>query len=75
MSQESKTPQLDALAMILQSSLRRAYDDTEGRIIGASANSIMDKIHADLITGQENAAALEAIKAEQAAKGQQDQEG
>jgi hypothetical protein len=70
MTQESKTPQLDALAMILQSALRRAYDETEGAIISASANSILDKIRADLITGQENAAALEAIKSEQAAKGE-----
>ena len=69
MTQESKTPHLDALAMILQSSLRRAYDDTEGAIIAASANSILDKIRADLIAGQDNAAALEAVKAEQAAKG------
>ena len=71
MTQESKTPQLDALAMILQSALRRAYDDTEGAIIAASANSILAKIRSDLIAGIDNAATLEAIKAEQAAKGQE----
>ena len=64
MIQESKTPHLDALAMILQSALRRAYDKTEGAIISASANSILDKIHADLIAGIDNAATLEAVKAQ-----------
>jgi hypothetical protein len=71
MTQESKTQHLDALAMILQSALRRAYDETEVAIIAASANHILEKIRYDLIAGQDNAATLEAVKAEQAAKGQE----
>ena len=58
MSQESKTPQLDALAKLLNSAINRAYDQTELMILVPIANQWIDKIRADLIAG----AALEAEK-------------
>ena len=59
---------IDELCIVIDALLEQCKPNTQ-RVLGGAAVDVFNRIKSELIKGEENAAALETIKAEQKAKG------